>query len=176
MVVYSIIESLRTVHASRVIHKKMLDRILHAPMAFFDTTPIGRIVNRFSRDIDTIDMELPMTFLMGLDSACIVLSTLIVISYSTPYFLVAILPLFCVYLLVQVRLSLFFVYLVVQVRLLLFFVYLLVQVRLSLFFMYLVVQVRLSLFLAYLVVQVRVLLFFVYLLVQVRLLLYFTHR
>ncbi|KAK7108692.1 hypothetical protein V1264_016377 [Littorina saxatilis] len=101
VIIYSAIESLRTVHASRVIHHKMLSRIFRAPMSFFDTTPIGRIVNRFSQDIDAIDTELPMTFLMGLDCACIVLSTLIVISYSTPYFLVAVLPLFVLYMLIQ---------------------------------------------------------------------------
>lgn len=100
--VYSVIESFRTVHASRVIHQKMLTRILHAPMGFFDTTPVGRIVNRFSKDINTIDTELPLTFLMTLDTFCVVLSTLIVISYSTPYFLVAILPLAALYIFIQV--------------------------------------------------------------------------
>lgn len=102
VMIYSIVESLRTVHASRILHEKMLHRLLRAPMSFFDTTPLGRIVNRFSKDIDTIDSELPLTFIMGLDSACFVLSTLIVISYSTPYFLIAILPLLFLYLMIQV--------------------------------------------------------------------------
>ena len=39
----------------------MLDRILHVPTSYFDTVPLGRIVNRFSSDQNTIDVMLPRT-------------------------------------------------------------------------------------------------------------------
>ncbi|KAJ3219950.1 Multidrug resistance-associated protein 9, partial [Clydaea vesicula] len=42
-------------NASRVFHDKALIKVLHAPVLFFDTTPMGRIINRFSKDIDGID-------------------------------------------------------------------------------------------------------------------------
>ena len=45
---FKIIKLLRTVFTARVLHHKMLSRVLQAPMTFFDTTPVGRIVNRFS--------------------------------------------------------------------------------------------------------------------------------
>lgn len=46
--------------AARTLHANFADRVLRAPMAFFDTTPIGRILNRASRDVETVDNNLPM--------------------------------------------------------------------------------------------------------------------
>ena len=40
--------------ASGNIHKKLLENILKAKMAFFDTKPLGMILNRFSKDMDTV--------------------------------------------------------------------------------------------------------------------------
>lgn len=41
----------------------MLNGIIKSPMRFFDTTPIGRILARFSKDVDVLDRTLP--HLMG---------------------------------------------------------------------------------------------------------------
>lgn len=73
-------------------------------MFFFDTTPIGRIVNRFSADIETIDNELPWTVQMFWDTAFMVVATFVVISYGTPLFMTVIIPFAFFYFVAQVSL------------------------------------------------------------------------
>ncbi|KAJ2083727.1 hypothetical protein H4R24_000590 [Coemansia sp. RSA 988] len=45
--------------ASKVVHQNMLTGVLRSPMSFFDTTPTGRIINRFSSDMQRCDETLP---------------------------------------------------------------------------------------------------------------------
>lgn len=45
-------------NASRTMLQRAITRVLRAPMSFFDTTPLGRITNRFSKDIQVMDNEL----------------------------------------------------------------------------------------------------------------------
>ena len=40
-----------TVRGSKSLHHDLITTVVHAPMSFFDTTPIGRILNRFSQDM-----------------------------------------------------------------------------------------------------------------------------
>ena len=80
----------------------MLANILRAPMMFFDTTPIGRILNRFSRDVETVDGLLPFNTRSWLTTFFNVLATIVVISYSTTIFLSVVVPLLFIYYLIQV--------------------------------------------------------------------------
>jgi hypothetical protein len=47
-----------SVKASKSLHDELFESVLHCPLSFFDTTPVGRITARFSRDVDTIDQTL----------------------------------------------------------------------------------------------------------------------
>lgn len=61
-----LLTNLRGLTASSVLYERLLGAVLYAPMHFFDTTPLGRIINRFSKDIYTVDEEIPKTVRMYL--------------------------------------------------------------------------------------------------------------
>ncbi|CAB3994460.1 multidrug resistance-associated 7-like [Paramuricea clavata] len=89
------------VHAAQVIHEKLLKSILRAPISFFDVTPIGRVVNRFSSDTYSIDDSLP--FMMNIFMAQLfgVAGTICITCYGLPWFLVVLLPLAFLYYKIQ---------------------------------------------------------------------------
>lgn len=82
-----------TVKAASVLHDKLFRRLLLSPMRFFDTTPLGRILTRFSRDMDEVDVRLTMQTEMLLQNLTLVLFCLGMVSIVFPWFLVSILPL-----------------------------------------------------------------------------------
>jgi ATP-binding cassette, subfamily C (CFTR/MRP), member 1 len=87
--------------AARYLHNKLLSHSMRLPMSFFDTTPLGRIMNRFSKDVDMVDNTLPMTIRMWLMMLFNVLAVFVVITYSTPWFAVVIVPLAIFYYFIQ---------------------------------------------------------------------------
>jgi len=103
LLVYASLLANRAVAASRVLHHRMLSAVLRAPLTFFETTPAGRILNRFSRDIETVDTLLPELMDSWLVSAFDVLATVVILLYSTPIFLVVAVPLAVLYYFAQVR-------------------------------------------------------------------------
>nr|XP_057915142.1 canalicular multispecific organic anion transporter 1 isoform X1 [Doryrhamphus excisus]XP_057915143.1 canalicular multispecific organic anion transporter 1 isoform X1 [Doryrhamphus excisus] len=90
-----------SVAASQILHSRLLNNILRVPMLFFDTTPIGRVVNRFAKDIFTVDEAIPQSFRSWLLCLLGVLGTLFVICLATPFFIIVIIPLAVVYFFVQ---------------------------------------------------------------------------
>ncbi|KAK2499996.1 hypothetical protein MC885_018508 [Smutsia gigantea] len=89
-------------HASNILHKQLLNNIIRAPMSFFDTTPTGRIVNRFAGDISTLDDTLPMSLRSWILCFLGIISTLIMICMAAPVFIIIILPLAVIYVSVQI--------------------------------------------------------------------------
>ncbi|CAG5134057.1 unnamed protein product, partial [Candidula unifasciata] len=82
-----------TLRASSHLHNTGFMQILRSPMSFFDATPVGRIVNRFSADLDEIDVRLPMNVEVFLTNVLQVIASLAMIGYVSPWFLLASIPL-----------------------------------------------------------------------------------
>jgi ABC-type multidrug transport system fused ATPase/permease subunit len=59
VLISSLYLALGTLLAANYLHSQMLSHVLANPLSFFDTTPTGRILNRFSKDIDTLDNTIP---------------------------------------------------------------------------------------------------------------------
>ena len=84
--------------ASTILHKELLRTILSTTVAFFDTTPLGRILNRFSSDMQIIDENLSQTFSQLLNSYFQVIGALGAVVGSTKgTFLVLLVPLVIIY-------------------------------------------------------------------------------
>ncbi|CCK71890.1 ATP-binding cassette glutathione S-conjugate transporter YCF1 KNAG_0I00990 [Huiozyma naganishii CBS 8797] len=90
-----------TIHGSKYLHTVMTNAVFRAPMSFFETTPIGRILNRFSNDIYKVDSLLGRTFSQFLVNAVKVVFTMIVICWTTWQFIFIIGPLGVLYIYYQ---------------------------------------------------------------------------
>ncbi|XP_066478250.1 ATP-binding cassette sub-family C member 2 [Tiliqua scincoides] len=101
LLISSLLAAQGAVRASRVLHEKLLSNILRVPMSFFDTTPTGRIVNRFAKDIFTVDETIPMSFRSWVTCFLGIISTLLMICLATPYFAIVVVPLGLIYYFVQ---------------------------------------------------------------------------
>lgn len=99
---YSISVSVGGILASRYLHENMLYNVLRSPMSFFERTPSGNLVNRFSKETDTIDSVIPSIIKMFMGSMFNVLGSCIVILVATPLVAIIILPLGLFYFFVQV--------------------------------------------------------------------------
>ena len=83
--------------ACRRFHKRLLRGVCRAPMAFFDTTPLGRVLNRFSKDVYTLDEQLPNTMYSWLSTALACIIAISAVAFVVPWFLAACVPMGYVY-------------------------------------------------------------------------------
>ncbi|POI35503.1 hypothetical protein CIB84_000745, partial [Bambusicola thoracicus] len=79
--------------AAKNLHHNLLNKIILGPIRFFDMTPLGLILNRFSADTNIIDQHIPPTLESLTRSTLLCLSAIGMISYATRWFLVALMPL-----------------------------------------------------------------------------------
>ena len=89
--------------ASEHIHAKLLYHVLRAPMTYFDKTPMGRIMNRFAPEIETIDNILPGMLRQWFLALTYVIAVLVIIIYSVPWMVFAVVPVVTIFVIVQVQ-------------------------------------------------------------------------
>ncbi|KAB5563095.1 P-loop containing nucleoside triphosphate hydrolase protein [Coniochaeta sp. 2T2.1] len=85
-----------TAASKNLLHMAVV-RVLRAPMSFFDTTPLGRITNRFSRDVDVMDNTLSDAMRMYFFSIASIIAVFALIIAFFHYFAIALVPLFCLF-------------------------------------------------------------------------------
>ncbi|KAJ2710883.1 hypothetical protein H4R19_003522, partial [Coemansia spiralis] len=93
----SLVQFWSSVRASRVLHEQLLHTVLRAPVRFFDTTPVGRLINRFSKDMETIDQALSSSLAIFVTELIAALAILVVISVITPAFTIGAVGIVVVY-------------------------------------------------------------------------------
>ncbi|XP_032125531.1 multidrug resistance-associated protein 1 isoform X4 [Sapajus apella] len=98
---YSMAVSIGGIFASRRLHLNLLDNVLRSPMSFFERTPSGNLVNRFSKELDTVDSMIPQVIKMFMGSLFNVIGACIIILLATPIAAVIIPPLGLIYFFVQ---------------------------------------------------------------------------
>lgn len=91
------------VRASALLFRSLLWDVARCPISFFECTPVGRLLNRFSKETDTVDVDIPDKLRSLLTYAFGLLEVGLVVSMATPLAMVAILPLMLLYVGFQVR-------------------------------------------------------------------------
>ncbi|KAG0192612.1 hypothetical protein DFQ28_008488 [Apophysomyces sp. BC1034] len=74
--------------ASKILYIQLLRRVFRAPLRFFDSIPIGRVLNRFAKDFETVDSTIPNVTLNFVAQALVVLSSILTVSFVLPIFLI----------------------------------------------------------------------------------------
>ncbi|KAI4868362.1 ATP-binding cassette transporter protein YOR1-like protein [Hypoxylon rubiginosum] len=99
MFAFSILLTMFGTRASKTLLRQAVTRTLRAPMSFFDTTPLGRITNRFSRDVDVMDNNLSDAMRMYFLTLAMMTSVFALIIAFFYYFAIALVPLAVLFLL-----------------------------------------------------------------------------
>ena len=78
-----------SLRASAQLHRKLFDAVTRARLSFFDTTPLGQLMNRFSKDVEAIDQDVSPVAVGVLGCLFSLISIVVLICVITPRFLIA---------------------------------------------------------------------------------------
>ena len=80
------------------LHNRMFKGVLFSSLRFYESNPVGRILNRFSKDQQVVDELLPVTFFDTLQSLIMVLGSIVIIGIANPWVLFILIPLIPIFL------------------------------------------------------------------------------
>ncbi|XP_021375726.1 multidrug resistance-associated protein 5-like [Mizuhopecten yessoensis] len=80
------------IKATVTLHNNAVGRVMSAPMQFFDANPPGRLLNRFSRDVEDVDVFLPNLIDNLLQVTVLIIASIVSASYNFPFLLIAVVP------------------------------------------------------------------------------------
>ncbi|KAH3668586.1 hypothetical protein OGAPHI_002340 [Ogataea philodendri] len=84
-------------NVSKSMFGELLDKVLHAKLRFFDQTPIGRIMNRFSKDVEGVDQDLPDAWYSSINCLLSTATILAMVCVVTPIFMIFAIVLLALY-------------------------------------------------------------------------------
>lgn len=90
------------IRASKIIHHQLLDRIIKCPLSVFERIPRGRLMNRFSSDMVTVDYVMPFSYRSMVNCILNLIVTIVVIGLAVPWFLLVVLVTAVPYIMIQV--------------------------------------------------------------------------
>lgn len=102
LTVRALLMAVHRLHASKTLHENLTGSILRAPVAFFDVTPSGRILNRFAADMDKIDQQITQSLGQGFSTIFSVLGAVgAIIAATKGTFLIPLIPIGYIYWMIQ---------------------------------------------------------------------------
>uniref|UniRef100_A0A8C3SMI9 ABC-type glutathione-S-conjugate transporter n=1 Tax=Chelydra serpentina TaxID=8475 RepID=A0A8C3SMI9_CHESE len=92
--------------ASRTLHNHMLANVLHLPLQYFETNPVGQIINRFTKvkekhDMFIVDLRFHYYLRTWLNCTLDVIGTILIIMSASPLFILVVIPLGYLYFIIQ---------------------------------------------------------------------------
>ncbi|ODN02369.1 ATP-binding cassette sub-family C member 8 [Orchesella cincta] len=88
-------------NSREILHQRMMDRVVRCPVRFFESTPIGRIINRFSSDVAVVDRKLCISMQRFLQFVFLCFSAIVVNAIVNAWFLLLAIPIVAIYYYIQ---------------------------------------------------------------------------
>ncbi|XP_043945092.1 multidrug resistance-associated protein 1-like [Protopterus annectens] len=97
----ALLTTIGCVIVSRTLHFKLLINVLRCPLSFFERTPTGNLLNRFAKELETIDNIIPKTLVVCITTFVVISEIFVIIAVASPMAIAVFIPVFLLYFFVQ---------------------------------------------------------------------------